>query len=275
LDARTPVIQVQDLVHVYPTGTRALRGVTVTIYQGEKVGIIGQNGSGKTTLVKHFNGLLKPTEGTVLVMGQDTRRSHVSQLARRVGYVFQNPDHQLFSNSVREELAFGPKNVGMSKKEIEERVRYAAEFMKLEHLMDVHPYRLSRGERQRLAIASVLAMNPEVMILDEPTGGANREQLQRLERLVDELHSAGKTVILITHDMNVLAETCERTIAMWDGQIILDGATRDVLREEEKLAQTFLTPPPVVRLSLRAGWPQLTLTVDEAERYLLERGRKG
>jgi energy-coupling factor transport system ATP-binding protein len=249
--------------------------VTVTIYQGEKVGIIGQNGSGKTTLVKHFNGLLKPTEGTVLVMGQDTRRSHVSQLARRVGYVFQNPDHQLFSNSVREELAFGPKNVGMSKKEIEERVRYAAEFMKLEHLMDVHPYRLSRGERQRLAIASVLAMNPEVMILDEPTGGANREQLQRLERLVDELHSAGKTVILITHDMNVLAETCERTIAMWDGQIILDGATRDVLREEEKLAQTFLTPPPVVRLSLRAGWPQLTLTVDEAERYLLERGRKG
>lgn len=275
MDARTPVIQVQDLVHVYPTGTRALRGVTVTIYQGEKVGIIGQNGSGKTTLVKHFNGLLKPTEGTVLVMGQDTRRSHVSQLARRVGYVFQNPDHQLFSNSVREELAFGPKNVGMSKKEIEERVRYAAEFMKLEHLMDVHPYRLSRGERQRLAIASVLAMNPEVMILDEPTGGANREQLQRLERLVDELHSAGKTVILITHDMNVLAETCERTIAMWDGQIILDGATRDVLREEEKLAQTFLTPPPVVRLSLRAGWPQLTLTVDEAERYLLERGRKG
>jgi len=275
LDARTPVIQVQDLVHVYPTGTRALRGVTVTIYQGEKVGIIGQNGSGKTTLVKHFNGLLKPTEGTVLVMGQDTRRSHVSQLARRVGYVFQNPDHQLFSNSVREELAFGPKNVGMSKKEIEERVRYAAEFMKLEHLMDVHPYRLSRGERQRLAIASVLAMNPEVMILDEPTGGANREQLQRLERLVDELHSAGKTVILITHDMNVLAETCERTIAMWDGRIILDGATRDVLREEEKLAQTFLTPPPVVRLSLRAGWPQLTLTVDEAERYLLERGRKG
>jgi energy-coupling factor transporter ATP-binding protein EcfA2 len=208
-------------------------------------------------------------------MGQDTRRSHVSQLARRVGYVFQNPDHQLFSNSVREELAFGPKNVGMSKKEIEERVRYAAEFMKLEHLMDVHPYRLSRGERQRLAIASVLAMNPEVMILDEPTGGANREQLQRLERLVDELHSAGKTVILITHDMNVLAETCERTIAMWDGRIILDGATRDVLREEEKLAQTFLTPPPVVRLSLRAGWPQLTLTVDEAERYLLERGRKG
>lgn len=275
MDARTPVIQVQDLVHVYPTGTRALRGVTVTIYQGEKVGIIGQNGSGKTTLVKHFNGLLKPTEGTVLVMGQDTRRSHVSQLARRVGYVFQNPDHQLFSNSVREELAFGPKNVGMSKKEIEERVRYAAEFMKLEHLMDVHPYRLSRGERQRLAIASVLAMNPEVMILDEPTGGANREQLQRLERLVDELHSAGKTVILITHDMNVLAETCERTIAMWDGRIILDGATRDVLREEEKLAQTFLTPPPVVRLSLRAGWPQLTLTVDEAERYLLERGRKG
>lgn len=275
MDAKESVIQVENLVHVYPTGTRALRGVNLTIYKGERLGIIGQNGSGKTTLVKHFNGLLRPTEGRVLVMGEDTRRCQVSQLARRVGYVFQNPDHQLFSNTVREELAFGPKNAGMSRQQIEERVRYAAEFMKLDHLLDVHPYRLSRGERQRLAIASVLAMDPEVMILDEPTGGANREQLQRLERLVDEIHGAGKTIILITHDMVVLGETCERTVVMWEGNVFLEGPTRDVLREEEKLAQTFLTPPPVARLSLQAGWPRLMLTVDEAECYLLEREKKG
>ena len=263
------IIEVKDLVYLYRTGTRALNGISCCIQKGEIVGIIGQNGSGKTTLVKHFNGLLKPTEGTVTVCGIDTRRATTSMLARHAGYVFQNPNHQIFFPTVIEEVKFGPRNIRMEKGRMEKQIQFALDLMELGHLTDKHPYNLSRGERQRLAIASVVAMDPDIMILDEPTGGANRQQIQRLLTLIQRFQEMGKTIILITHDMAVLSAICHHTIVMWQGKVMLAGPTREVMKEEQQLAQTFLTPPQAAQLSLRLDLPELALTVEEAAQMIL------
>src|SRR5215218_3049813 len=212
-----PIIRVEQLEHVYPNGARALRGVSLEIQPGEFVGVIGQNGSGKTTLVKHFNGLLKPTSGRVVVRGRDTRKAYTSDLARSVGYVFQNPDHQIFSRTVRDELAFGPRNLKMDPATLTRNVDEAIDVMGLQGLEDKHPFLLSRGQRQRLAIAAVLAMKTEVLILDEPTGGQDREQVQRLEAALLELNRTGHTVLLVTHDLEVLAEVTRRAVAVFQG----------------------------------------------------------
>jgi energy-coupling factor transport system ATP-binding protein len=258
-----PIIVAEQLEHAYPNGARALRGISLEIEPGEFVGIIGQNGSGKTTLVKHFNGLLKPTAGRVVVGGRDTRKAYTSDLARRVGYVFQNPDHQIFSRTVRDELAFGPRNLRLARATLERNVEEAIEVMGLRGLEDKHPFLLSRGQRQRLAIASVLAMKTEVLILDEPTGGQDREQVQRLEAALLGLNRAGHTILLVTHDLEVLAEVTRRAVAVYRGQILLDGQPREVFRQTELLAQTFLKPPQITQLSAALGCDPLALSVDE------------
>jgi energy-coupling factor transport system ATP-binding protein len=265
------IIEVKNLVYIYRTGTRALDGVSCCIQKGEIVGLIGQNGSGKTTLVKHFNGLLKPTEGAVRVCGLDTRRVSTSMLARHAGYVFQNPNHQIFSPTVMEEVRFGPRNIRMEKERMKQQIQFALDLMELGRLTEKHPYHLSRGERQRLAIASVVAMDPDIMILDEPTGGANRQQIQRLLNLIHCFQDMGKTIILITHDMAVLSAICQRTIVMWQGKIMLDGLTRQVMKEEQKLAQTFLAPPQVTQLSSRLRLSELALTPEEAAQMIMSR----
>jgi energy-coupling factor transporter ATP-binding protein EcfA2 len=263
------IIEVKDLVYIYRTKTRALNEVSCCIQEAEIVGIIGQNGSGKTTLVKHFNGLLKPTEGTVIVCGIDTRSASTSMLARHVGYVFQNPNHQIFSPTVIEEIRFGPRNIRMEKRLMEQQIQFALDLMELGHLIHKHPYHLSRGERQRLAIASVVAMDPDIMILDEPTCGANRQQIQRLLNLIQRFHKMGKTIILITHDMAVLSAICQHTFVMRQGKVMLEGPTREVMKEVQQLAQTFLTPPQVAQLSIRLELPELALTVEEAAEMIL------
>lgn len=265
------ILDIQGLEHVYPNGAKALSGVDLQVRQGEFVGVIGQNGAGKTTLVKHFNGLLKPTSGRVMVKGLDTRKTHVSSLARFVGYVFQNPDHQIFATTVREEIAFGPKNIGMNKATIEKNVDEVIQVLNLEEVVDIHPFRLSRGQRQRLAIAGVLAMRPEIFILDEPTGGQDREQVLRLRGVLQNLNDAGHTIILITHDMELLAESTRRAIVVRSGKVILDGEPAEVFQHTEELARTFLTPPQVARLTMSLGFPRPAMSVDEAARELLTR----
>jgi energy-coupling factor transport system ATP-binding protein len=260
----TPAIEAADLRFAYPSGVEALRGVTVTIRSGEFVGVVGQNGSGKTTLVKHFNGLLKPTGGVVRLLGVDTRTKGVAELARSAGYVFQNPDHQIFCNTVREEIAFGPRNLEMPAAEIEASSRDVIELLDLQGLEERHPFRLSRGERQRLAIASLLAMRPRVLILDEPTGGQDRQQISRLLGTLRQLNAAGHTLILVTHDMELLAECASRTLVMFRGALLLDGTPREVFQEVEALQRTALTPPMITRWSLGAGLPVPALTVAEA-----------
>lgn len=265
------IIDVQQLEHVYPSGSRALNGVDLQIRKGEFLGIIGQNGAGKTTLVKHFNGLLKPTQGRVVVKGIDTCTTHVSNLARFVGYVFQNPDHQIFANSVREEIAFGPRNIGMDRATIEKNVEEAIQILDLGDVTDIHPFRLSRGQRQRLAIAGVLAMRPEIFMLDEPTGGQDREQVLRLRRVLQQLNEEGHTIILITHDMELLAECARRAIVVRGGKVILDGEPSEVFKHTEELAATFLTAPQITRLSMELGLSRPAMTVEEAAAEIVMR----
>jgi len=265
------IIEAAQLTHVYPNGAKALNGIDLRIHKGEFLGIIGQNGAGKTTLVKHFNGLLKPTGGSVIVKGVDTRNTQVSRLARSVGYVFQNPDHQIFAGSVREEIAFGPKNIGMDRAAVNESVEEAIDLLDLREVVDIHPFRLSRGQRQRLAIAGVLAMRPEVIMLDEPTGGQDREQVLRLRKVLQRLNDEGHTIILITHDMELLAESCRRAIVVRGGQVILDGTPAEVFKETEELRKTFLTPPQISRLSMALGFPAPAMSVEEAAAELLNR----
>ncbi len=265
------IIDVQQLGHTYPNGAKALNGIDLQIRRGEFLGVIGQNGAGKTTLVKHFNGLLKPTEGRVVVKGIDTLTTQVSTLARHVGYVFQNPDHQIFASNVRDEIAFGPKNIGMDKDTIARNVEEAIEVLNLGGVTGIHPFRLSRGQRQRLAIAGVLAMRPEIFMLDEPTGGQDREQVLRLRKVLQKLNEEGHTIILITHDMELLAETARRAIVVRGGKVILDGPPTEVFKQTEELRRTFLTAPQVSRLSLELGFTTPAMSVEEAAEELLRR----
>ena len=213
--------------------------------------ILGQNGSGKTTLVKHFNGILKPTRGEVIVYGMDTRTASIAELAKKVGYVFQNPDHQIFSRTVREEIAFGPKNLKLSEEEIDERVAEAARILKIEEYLDENPFNLSWGLRQRVAIASILSMKPEVLIVDEPTTGQDHKTGREIMEILCKLNKEGITIIVITHDMKLAAEYAQRAIVMKEGHILLDGNIRDVFSKIEVLKEAYLMPPQITQSSLK------------------------
>jgi len=265
-----PVIIVRDLWHVYPGGIEALRGVSLEIYPGEFIVILGQNGSGKTTLVKHFNGLLKPTRGEVIVYGMDTKTASIAELAKKVGYVFQNPDHQIFSRTVREEIAFGPKNLKLSEEEINERVAEAARILKIEEYLDENPFNLSWGLRQRVAIASILSMKPEVLIVDEPTTGQDHKTGREIMEILRQLNEKGITVIVITHDMKLAAEYAQRAIVMNEGRILLDGNIRYVFSEIEVLREAYLMPPQITQLALKLrkyGVP-VALRIEELVQFL-------
>ena len=246
-----PVIKVEDLWHIYPKGNvTALKGVSLEIDPGEIVGIIGQNGSGKTTMVKHFVGLLKPTKGFVYVNGEDTTPLKVQQLAAKVGYVYQNPNHQLFARTVKDELEFGPRNIGLSEEEIEARVAQAVEFFKLEDFLEVHPYRISFPLRKLVGMASIYTMKPDVFILDEPTTGQDNITTQTVFNLIRRLRDEGATVLCVAHDMILLAEVVDRMLVLRDGDLIMDGTPQEVFSDNEIMSSTHLTPPQITRLSL-------------------------
>jgi cobalt transport protein ATP-binding subunit len=258
------VVSIGGLSHVYQDGTRALHDVDLEIRRGEFVGILGQNGSGKTTLVKHFNALLKPTEGTVIVAGLDTRKASIAEMALAVGYIFQNPDAQIFKMKVEEELAFGPQNVGLSEGEVGRRIKEAAEDLEISHLMDKNPFFLSKGEKQRVAVAAVMAMHPDILVLDEPTTGQDFKRAKEIMDLAVRLHDEGQTVVVITHDMNLAAEYCDRVVIMEGGRVLLDAPTREAFLAEEELNASSLRPPQVTVLGKELGFPHAWLTVDEA-----------
>jgi energy-coupling factor transport system ATP-binding protein len=246
-----PIIQCQDLWHVYPGGVVALQQVDLTINRGEIIGVIGQNGSGKTTLVKHFNGLLKPTRGKILIKGVDVAPMRIQQLSAWVGYVFQNPNHQLFAKTVEEELEFGPRNMGLSKEEVIDRREKAIEFFNLESLRHHHPYRIGFPLRKLVGMASIYTMRPDVFILDEPTTGQDNVTTRIVYRLIERLRDEGATIICVAHDMILLAEVVERMIVMRNSHIIADTTPREVFSNRELMASTHLTPPQVAELSLR------------------------
>lgn len=254
-----PVIEVQDLEHRYPNGVVALQGASLTIHRGEFVAVVGQNGSGKTTLVKHLNGLLMPTRGEVRVLGIPTAGQTVLQLGRTVGYVFQNPDHQIFAETVAEEVAFGPRNHGVPPGEVEVRVEEALAAVGLQGREAEDPFALTKGERQRVAVASILATRPQVIILDEPTTGLDYMEQRRMMELVRHLNEMGHTIICVTHTMWVVAEYAHRTVVVKEGRIWMDGPTRSVMAREAELIAASLKPPQVVRISNRLGGTLVSL----------------
>ncbi len=250
-----PVLEARDVCFTYEGGTRALDGVSLRIGRGELVALVGRNGSGKTTLAKHLNGLLRPTSGAVLLDGVDTRTLSLGAIARRVGFVFQDPDHQLFCASVREEIAYGPRRIGLPEDEVQRRVSRALEVCKLGERLDDDPFLLGKGERQRLAVAAVLALEPEVLILDEPTTGLDHvEQLAVVELLVS-LYRAGRTVVVITHAAWLVAEHATRAVLLDAGRVLFDGPVPALFREREALARASFVLPEAVELGLRLGIP--------------------
>ena len=264
--AGPPAVEVVGLEHDYGS-TAAVRGVDLTIRRGEFVALVGQNGAGKTTLVKHFNNLLKPTRGSVRLEGEDIRDQPVGDLSRRVGYVFQNPDHQIFCASVREEVAYGLRNLRLAPEEAARRVQQVLEFVGLEKVADRHPFTLGKGERQRVAVASVLVMQPNLLVIDEPTTGQDWAGTERMMRLVQDLHRAGHTIVMITHDMRIVAEYAERVVVMHQGRVVADGSPSEVFRRSDVLRRACLTPPQITEMAARlddVGMPPGVTTVDEA-----------
>jgi energy-coupling factor transporter ATPase len=242
-------ISVENIDYVYPSGVRALHNVSLTITKGEYVAIMGANGAGKTTLVKHFNGLLTPKNGRVLINDIDTATSSVAELAKRVGFVFQNPDHQLFLTTVEEEIAFGPKNFNVPEEQIQKDMERVVTFLALKNLLTRSPFSLSEGERKRVALASVLVMNPEILILDEPTMGQDAIQKRNIAKMVEELNQEGRTIVLVTHDVEFVAEYQPRVVAMAEGRIVADGMAKEVLTNSDVLTKTKLRPPQITALA--------------------------
>jgi energy-coupling factor transport system ATP-binding protein len=256
-------IEIQDLHFTYPTGVEALRGISLTIESGEQVAIVGQNGAGKTTLVKHLNGLLQPTSGEVRIGGWDTRSQSVAKLARRVGYVFQNPDEQLFSKNVEAEVAFGPRNLKLDKEQVQSLVKDALEMTELSDKTETNPYDLSPTWRKMVALASVISMDTDIVVFDEPTTGQDAMSIARIANVINTLRKRGKTVITITHDIDFCAENFERVIALSQGKVLLDGQANDVLGQEEILATTYVDPPQLTRLGKRLGFKKTVRTQEE------------
>lgn len=253
------LLEIQGLEHRYPDGTQALAGVDLTIREGEFVALVGANGSGKTTLARHLNGLLRPTRGAVRVAGTATDRASVTTLGRSVGYVFQNPDHQLFAETVAEEVGFGPLIHGCPPAATQLRVAEALAAVGLTGREAEDPFSMTKGERQRVAVASVLATRPRVLILDEPTTGLDFHERRSLMALVQRLNEAGHTIVCITHHMEIVAEYAHRMVVLREGSVALDGPTRLIMAREAELAEAGLRPPDLTRLGKRFGFPLLTV----------------
>lgn len=260
-------ITVDSLSFTYPSGVVALESVSLQIVSGESVAIIGQNGAGKTTLVKHFNGLLKPSSGKIQVGGWDTRDHSVAELAARVGYVFQNPDEQLFQSTVWSEVIFGPKNLGKTDAQTSELAHSALQAVGLNASTQKHPYDLYASQRKMVALAAVLAMDTPIVIMDEPTTGQDYSGTQRVGQVVESLKKQGKTVITIAHDIDFCAEHFERVVVMAQGRILIDGAAREVLSQTETLAQTYVEPPQLMRLAEGLKMAARPLTAEEFVAY--------
>ena len=283
-----PILELHDLTYRYSPGTpyekTAMEGVSLTVEKGDFVGVIGHTGSGKSTLVQHLNGLLRPTSGTVKLDGRDMweEPKKIRDVRFRVGLVFQYPEHQLFEETVYKDIAFGPKNMGLSEEEIDQRVRRAARFTGLrDELMEKSPFELSGGEKRRTAIAGVMAMEPEVLILDEPTAGLDpkgREMI--LSQISAYQRENGTTVLLVSHSMEDVARTARKVLVMNKGQVAMYAGTDEVFSRAEELTAIGLSVPAITRIFQMLKQQGLVggdgvYTVEQAKRILLPLLRKG
>lgn len=259
----TALIHLDEVTFAYPNGHKAVDGVSLRIEPGEAVAIVGQNGAGKTTTAKLMNGLFRPTSGTVLVGGVDTSTTTTAQIARRVGYVFQNPDDQIFHNDVYEEIEFGPKTLGLTGAELEKCVYQAAELAGVSEHLDENPYNLPFSTRKFVAIASAIAMQCDAFIFDEPTAGQDLWGMRAIGRVVEALLAEGKAVVTITHDMQFVVDNFERVVVMANRQVISDADRRSVFWDIPVLEQAMLKQPYLSDLVRDLGLGAHVLAVDE------------
>ncbi|MCL7387584.1 MAG: energy-coupling factor ABC transporter ATP-binding protein [Thaumarchaeota archaeon] len=267
------MIKFDNVTYVYPTGVKALNSVSVEIGRGELVALMGENGAGKTTFIKHLNGLLKPTSGNVYVDGKDTKTLSVAQLSRIVGVVFQNADDMFFLPTVEEEVAFSLRNLGFSEDVVQRRVDWSLKFMELEEYRNRSPFLLSGGEKKRLALAIILAWNPQVIAMDEPTVGQDSMQKEKLKEMIKQLNLQGRTVIISTHDVEFVAELKPRVILMSKGRIIADGKAEFILTDGELLSSCSILMPQVAATMSRLadlGFNAKVISVEEAVRNIVE-----
>ena len=267
------MLEVKDLYYTYSTGLEALKGISLTVNDGEFLAVMGQNGAGKTTLVKHFNGLLKPTKGEIRVDGVSTRDVSVAKLARNVGFVFQNPDHQLFSETVEEEIVFALRNFGFEKAVIEKQVDWALNLLDLTQYRKMSPFMLSGGERKRVALASILAWDPQVIILDEPTIGQDHQQKEKLQQFILQLNAQKKTVIVVTHDVEFVAECNPRVVLMKEGKIVADGTGKEILTNPALLKLSSIVLPQIAQVFTKlspVGFPKDVIDIYEAKQIILK-----
>jgi len=242
------MISVENVNFAYQGGTEVLHNVNLQIKDGDFVAIMGENGAGKTTLVKMFNGLLKPVQGRVLVDGDATTKKSVAQLSRNVGLIFQNPDHQLFAETVSEELAFSLRNFGFSEEVIRGQVTKLLTALDLERYTTSSPFVLSGGERKRVALAAILAWDPKHVVMDEPTIGQDYLQKDRLRNFIVQLQSQGKTIVIVTHDVEFVAECKPRVVLLSRGQLIADGPAVNILTDPSLIERASLVMPQIATL---------------------------
>lgn len=282
-----PIIKVEQLTHIYSTGTpferKALDAIDLEIYAGEYLGIIGQTGSGKSTLIQHLNGLLKPTKGRILFEGEDvwSSASLTRRLRFQVGLVFQYPEYQLFEETVYKDIAFGPRNMQLTQEEVDRRVRRSIEFVGLSpDLLERSPFDLSGGQKRRVAIAGVIAMEPQVLVLDEPTAGLDPSSVESLLGNIEAYHKANQaTVIVVSHSMEEIARTADRLIVFSGGKIPLSGTPREVFYHSAKLEEMGLGVPQVARVfsrlkGLGAEVDPSVYTVEQAKEAFLAAYRR-
>jgi len=245
----------------YPSSVRALDGIDLNIGSGEFVAIVGENGAGKTTLVKMLVGLLHPDEGSVNVGDWDISEHTTAELARRVGFLFQNPDDQLFERSVTREVAFGPYNLGFPKRKVNTNTRNALKDVGLAEKAEINPYDLEPFERKLLALAATLAQDTPVLVLDEPSIGQDEHGRRRIGRILQDLHKKGRTILLISHDLDFCAQYVERVTVIADGHVLEDGSAETVFAKSELLQKAALIPPQLVRLAQALKMPSTPLTI--------------
>lgn len=255
-------MEIKNVTFTYENGFEAIKGLDISIDRGEKVAIIGENGAGKSTTAKMINGLLRPTTGDVIIDGMNTKDYTTAQIAKKVGYVFQNPDDQIFNNTVFDEVAYTPKYYKLGTDEIERRVSKALRLTGLEQKRDVNPYDLSYAHRKFVTIAAVLAMDCELIILDEPTAGQDKVGMDRLAEIISTLEHEGKIILTISHDMEFVVRNFERTIVMAHGNKIADGNKRDIFWQLDKLQEAALHQPYVSQLAREVGMKEQIITID-------------
>lgn len=266
-----PLIEFQDVHYSYKGKADALRGVSLTIYEGELVAILGRNGSGKTTLARHIIGLLQPAQGRVIVDGRDVAVTPTHELTQQIGFCFQNPNHQIVSFKVRDELMFGIKAHGIDPAEFDERIERALKLVDLTDMIDAEIFDLGKGQKQRLALASVLTLNPKILVIDEPTTGQDPEMTREIFEIIRHLNELGTTVLMITHRVDYAAAYADRAIVMNSGTVAFDGSLLDLLAAQDVIRANALELPDITKLALQLhkhGIPPWTITYEQMEEYL-------